>query len=128
MNHLPINRRKRLGWFFLIIWIMWCGWWFMSGLCTYFASCSAWFGFEHLTERRMVGSLMVMLAGFPSGFFLPAISSDLMRYLGFSSFDAGALGYVIIWLMASVAGYLQWFILLPWLCRRLKALYRKLKA
>lgn len=65
----------------------------------------------------MADLLAVMLLGFPMGFFVPALISDLMRYLHFGTSNAGVLGYFTEWLIAASVGFVQWFILLPRLAK-----------
>jgi hypothetical protein len=123
MGTPSISRKFMSRRIFLAVWIVWCLWWFVDGLCSYSMVCTAHFGIEHLEERRMTGLLAVMFAGFPLGFFVPAFISDVMKDMQMFSFNAGLLGYVTEWTIAAVTGYLQWFVLLPlpwriWKARR----------
>ncbi|MBA5607391.1 hypothetical protein H3H36_18705 [Duganella sp. FT3S] len=97
----------------MFAWLAWCLWWLIDGLCSYSTGRVGDFAIGSIEERRMTGILAVMLVGFPSGFFGPAFFSDLMHSLKITSFDAGPLGYLALWFIAAVMGYLQWFVFLP---------------
>lgn len=102
------------------VWAGWCLWWLADGMCAYSPRCIEWFQLEHPAERRMTGLLVVMLSGFPMGFYLPALVSDIVRWLGFASSNAGAWGHAVEWSIAAATGFVQWFVLLP---RGIKLLY-----
>jgi len=61
----------------------------------------------------MAALFAVMMPGFPMGLFVPGLVSDLMFYLNLEWFNTSVVGYLVLWLIAAMAGYFQWFILLP---------------
>ena len=119
MNLSKLGERSKLYVGLLVVWCTWCVWWLVHGTCTYSSVCSNYYSFEHLEERRITTLLAVMIPGMPMGFFVPAFIIDLVRNLGFGGFDAGYLGYVTEWLISVLSGFVQWFVLLPFVAKRI---------
>lgn len=119
MNLGKLGTRSKLYCGSLVIWSLWCIWWLISGSCTYISVCSSSFALLHLEESRMTTLLAVMVSGIPLGFFVPGLLSDLIRYLGFGGLDAGYVGYVTEWTIAVLSGFVQWFIITPFVAKRI---------
>lgn len=64
------------------------------------------------------GLLMLVLT-LPSGLVLSALVGSIVSLVGFEL--AGPADALLVSLTCAVAGYLQWFVLLPWLWREWKA-------
>ncbi len=111
----PIFKKVIVG-----VWLTWCLFWFGDGVCLYTPSCAALLSAAHVGERTMVDVLVLMLSGFPSGMYVAGFLGDYV--VGAGKFVDGLIGYVLLSLSAVVAGYFQWFVLLPWLWRKLRAM------
>ena len=69
--------------------------------------------------------LAVMFSGFRTGYFVTASVSDLFRSLNFMLFNADFFGFFSQWIVAVVAGFLQWFVLVPMAFKYLQAFASK---
>jgi len=63
--------------------------------------------------------LLMLLLTLPSGWLLTALVSAVMSLIGLTAI--GLSDALLVTLVCGIAGYLQWFVLLPWLWRRWKA-------
>lgn len=64
-------------------------------------------------------ALVMMLLTLPSGLIFTGLVSAITSVFGFE--PAGAIDAVIVSVSCTIAGYLQWFILVPWLWCNWKA-------
>lgn len=64
-------------------------------------------------------ALVMMLLTLPSGWGLTALVSAMVGVINLQL--VGAADAFIVSLSCAIAGYLQWFVLLPWLWRKWKA-------
>ena len=64
-------------------------------------------------------ALVMMLLTLPSGWMLTALVSAIADAVNFQ--PAGATDAFMVSLLCAIAGYLQWFVLVPWLWRKWKA-------
>ena len=115
-NSIGSFSKIRLG--LILIWSIWCiGWIFSGVLCTYTSFGAQWCGVSDLNESRGGSVLLVALVGYPMGIFMPAL---LHQYFSFGESDYGVVEYLVDGLTAALAGYVQWFVLVPWLWRKWK--------
>jgi hypothetical protein len=73
-----------------------------------------------LAERRMLTFFGMQVIGFPIATFLPGPMSDLAKSFGLELFNVAQpsmMAFVGDWVILLVLGWLQWFVLLPWLLR-----------
>lgn len=96
-------------------WLVWCGWWFADGACTFVSACANLLMPIHIGERTVSDVLVLMLSGFPTGTYAAGFLGDYV--VGSDKPLNGFVGYVVLALGTVAAGYLQWFILLPHLWR-----------
>ena len=64
--------------------------------------------------------LLMMLLGFPLGFFVPGYLSDILNPHGYELFSvshAAVILFVRDWSILLVLGWLQWFVIVPMLLR-----------
>jgi hypothetical protein len=93
----------------LIIWLVLCG------LVPLFVRWGA-----HDAEESFF-LLMVMLT-FPSGFLLAASLDILFGLLGKAGVyvPGNYVFYIVLWLLFAFIGYVQWFVIVPWIIRKFK--------
>lgn len=73
------------------------------------------------SEILLRHGLLMLVLTLPCGWLLTALTGAALRL---ADIDAvGVSDAVLVSLIGAVAGYLQWFVLLPWLWRRWKARY-----
>jgi hypothetical protein len=68
-------------------------------------------------------TLAMLLFTFPIGYVLASAASFIIRILYDSwgiVIPGGFLSNTISWIILVPAGYFQWFVLIPWICRKLK--------
>jgi hypothetical protein len=63
----------------------------------------------------------MFLLSFPSGLGVMTLSSWLIIRSGSEGAAESNSHLVQVWLVMAVAGYLQWFVLIPWLVRKWQA-------
>jgi hypothetical protein len=63
--------------------------------------------------------LCMLVLTLPSGWLLTALISAILALVGLEA--EGLSDALLVTLTCGIAGYLQWFVLLPWLWRRWKA-------
>lgn len=63
--------------------------------------------------------LFMLLLALPSGWLLTALVGAILALVGLQA--TGLSDALLVTLTCGIAGYLQWFVLLPWLWRRWKA-------
>lgn len=63
--------------------------------------------------------LVMLLLTLPTGFALTALVSSIASLM--SAQAVGVAGALLVSLICAIAGYWQWFVLLPWLWRKWKA-------
>ena len=83
-------------------------------------------GISYLTGSKEIGILLVyglFVLSFPVGLLIPYVlwATDVLFGWPPSKFLSGTVGIVNTWLIFVVPGYLQWFLLVPKLFRRLRA-------
>jgi len=91
--------------------------------------CAGGFSLELLSSGPFYG-LVLLLSGFPlSGFsvhFYSSVVHDVMFQLALPSYESAFMLYqekfqwLVVWVFAFCAGYIQWFVCLPWLWRQAK--------
>lgn len=80
--------------------------------------CVALLNPAHAGERAMADLLVLMLSSFPSGTYMAGFLGD--HVVGAGKVVDGFAGYILLALGTIAAGYLQWFVLLPWLWNKWK--------
>lgn len=84
---------------------------------------------QHIEDRTALATLVpVYFLGFPSGHLALLLINKikLALYLNVEFEPSLWSEGVLLWTLTTVAGYFQWFILLPWLSRRCVQLSRLL--
>jgi hypothetical protein len=71
-------------------------------------------------------ALLMLLLTLPCGWLLMALAAAALSLAGVEA--AGVNDAVLVSLIGALAGYFQWFVLMPWLWRRWKARRRYLAA
>jgi hypothetical protein len=73
-------------------------------------------------EQRFSALLATMTAGFPLAFFGSGLLSDLAAKSGLVVFDVAAGPITLFggWIIATVLGYAQWFVLIPRIARAIR--------
>ena len=99
----------------LTIWVVLVGAVFAWTFAAYSGEADAVFRGEILIRH---GLLMIVLS-MPSGLLLLLVLGSLAGWLGIST--TGIADAVLASIACGIGGYLQWFLLLPWLWRKLKA-------
>jgi len=79
---------------------------------------------RNTSEWGMVVHLLMIVLTFPSGyafdvFVFAPVFRFLMAHEIFFLNERGFIPYLIAWSFFVAVGYLQWFVLVPWLARRL---------
>ena len=101
--------------FFALAWLALVGLVFIWTLTSYQGLSDA-----HLKNEILIRHVLAMLLlTLPSGWLLSSIVGVVLSAVGFT---ATGLNYALmVTLTCGIAGYLQWFIFLPWLWRKWKA-------
>lgn len=100
---------------FLILWLVAVASIFVWTMVTYNAQAIPELKYEILLRH---GLLMLVLA-LPSGWIASALVGAILGLVGVDV--AGMADALLVSLTCAVAGYLQWFVLLPWLWSKWKA-------
>lgn len=100
---------------FLILWLVAVASIFVWTMVSYNAQAVPELKYEILLRH---GLLMLVLA-LPSGWIASALVGAIVGLVGLDV--AGMADALLVSLTCTVAGYLQWFVLLPWLWRKWKA-------
>ena len=68
--------------------------------------------------------LLMMYLGFPSALIIPGLLSDVAENFGIVLFSTGgdALNFLFSWLVLFSLGFIQWFVLVPFICRKFNRL------
>lgn len=100
---------------FLILWLVAVASIFVWTMVSYYAQVAPQLKYEILLRH---GLLMLVLT-LPSGWIVTALVGAIVSLVGLDL--AGMADALLVSLTCAVAGYLQWFVLLPWLWRKWKA-------
>ncbi len=70
-------------------------------------------------EARMGSLLLMMYWGFPSAMVIPWFLTPIAERFDIVLFSTsgGTLGHIFSWLMMFVFGFVQWFVVVPFVCR-----------
>lgn len=97
--------------------------WILIALLALLASLVAYDGTPNSDADLLLAYAMLSLS-FPSGLVI-AISLGLLGQIAYAItgyvFTTSYASIAVDWLIAFVAGYVQWFVLLPWLWRKWNA-------
>lgn len=97
--------------------------WVLSALLALLASLAAYDGEPNSDADLLLGYAMLTLS-FPLGLIVAA-SFSILGQVAYATtgyvFTTSYVSITVTWLIFFVAGYVQWFVLLPWLCRKWKA-------
>lgn len=107
---MAINRTTAAGLWFLLVGVI-----LIWSIAAYTSEVDAAFRGEILIRH---GLLMIALS-MPSGLLLMFIFGTLAGWLGIPTVGTGDA--ILASVACGIAGYLQWFVLLPWLWRKWKA-------
>lgn len=100
---------------FLILWLVAVASIFVWSMVSYNAEVVPELKYEILLRHGILMLVLSLPSGWISSFLVGAI-------VGFIGFDvAGMADALLVSLTCAVAGYLQWFRLLPWLWRKWKS-------
>lgn len=97
--------------------------WVLGSLLALLVSLVAYDGKPNSDADLLLGYAMLTLS-FPLGLVLAAGLSLLAQVAHAATgyvFQTSYASIVVTWLVFFVAGYMQWFVLLPWLWRKRKA-------
>ena len=97
--------------------------WGLGAFLALLVSLVAYDGKPNSDADLLLGYAMLTLS-FPLGLVLAAASSLLGQIVYAATghiFTTSYASLVVTWLVFFIAGYLQWFVLLPWLWRKWKA-------
>ena len=111
----------RTYWTIALLWTIACVACLLIGLGTFSSS-----GVEvslPSSERRMISHLGTQILGFPAAFMLAGSIADLAREHGiilYSVTSASAAPFLRDWAISYVIGFVQWFVVVPWLVRMIR--------
>jgi hypothetical protein len=111
-----------------IIWVGWAIWWLGVGLVTYsdlVVEAFGWLG--RLREIRMTSILVVALSGYPSGFHGAGLVFGALDWLGVPILNEDVVTFFMQWLVVASLGYLQWFVVVPYLVRQMARYVGKIR-
>jgi hypothetical protein len=97
--------------------------WTLCAFLVLLVTLVAYDGTPNSDAEILLGYAMLALS-FPSGLIIAIAYGLLGRVIYAVSghvFTTSYASIIVVWLIFSIAGYLQWFVLLPLLWRRLKA-------
>lgn len=100
---------------FLILWLVVVASLFVWTMVSYSTQAVS----ELKNELLLRHGLLMLVLTLPSGWIATALVSAILRLVGVDV--AGIADALLVSLTCAVAGYLQWFVLLPWLWRKWKA-------
>jgi hypothetical protein len=119
VNEMATHRVLRVFWWIFGIWTACAVLLLAVGVWTYSNAMSG----ENPTslgEQRMSVYFLMMMLGFPLGFFVPGWLSDILNPHGYELFSVShtaAILFVRDWVILLVLGWLQWFGIVPMLLR-----------
>lgn len=97
--------------------------WMLGAFVVLLASLSAYDGKPNSDADLLLGYAMLALS-FPLGLAI-AVALGLLGKVAYATtgyvFTTSYMSIAVTWLVFFAAGYLQWFVLLPWLWRKWKA-------
>lgn len=96
----------------LVAWLVLVGLVFIWTLTSYQSQPDAQFRNEVLLRH----GLAMLLLTLPSGWLLTALVGTVLHLVGLEA--TGLEDALLVTVGCGIAGYLQWFVLLPWLWRR----------
>lgn len=77
---------------------------------------------RNTSEWGMAQFLLMMVLTFPAGYVFAVLGFDpIDKLLMAHGYQSGFIPLLIDWLLLGAAGYLQWFVLIPWLARTYQA-------
>jgi hypothetical protein len=84
---------------------------------------------RNTSEWGMVFFLLMNCLTFPSGYVFSLVFAAVFRFLMANGItvlnERGFIPILILWPFFVVVGYLQWFVLIPWLAHRLTRLFER---
>ena len=110
---------------FLLIWLLWCGWWLFDGVRAFGSIEGGQLMMAQARERTMADVLVLMMSSFPIGTYAIGFLGDHLIEEG-KAID-GMIGFLIFGGLAFASGYLQWFIVIPFLFKRICSWLRLIK-
>jgi len=85
---------------------------------------------RNTSEQGMVLSFFMIGLTFPSGYaFVLFVFAPIFKFLEAQEVhflnERGFTPLLIVWLLFGTVGYLQWFVLIPWLARKLESWFEQ---
>lgn len=106
------------------LFLVWVVYWFLSAIVTLWPWGMATFHWgEHPGEVQMVSSLAILFAGFPLTFVVPLFFEQLPLSMNIEPLYS-PLFFGAELAASAILGYLQWFVIVPWVWRHVAGVLR----
>lgn len=97
--------------------------WTLGAVMALIASLIIYDGKPNSDADLVLGYAMLALS-FPLGFVI-SVAANLLGQIAYATagyvFTTNYVSIIVTWFIFFIAGYVQWFVLLPWLWRKWKA-------